>query len=50
MNALIKNIGPSGTKPNNYDLISLEGVNLKNSISKYHQITYFMSKIGKITK
>lgn len=46
---LIKIINPSGLKLIKNEEISLEHVNLKSKISKYHQATYFMSKIGKTT-
>lgn len=48
MNTLIKIINPGEAKPINDENISSEDVNFKCKISKYHQATFFMSKIGKI--
>lgn len=50
MNALVKIINPAGVKLNKNESISLENENLKNKVSKYQHATFFMSKIGKITK
>lgn len=46
INALIKKVNPAGVKLNENKNFSLERVNLKNKISKYHQVTLFMSEIG----
>lgn len=47
MDKLIKVINPAGVKSNNNENISLKDVNFKCKLSKYHQVTFFMSKIGK---
>jgi hypothetical protein len=49
MKALMKVINPAGVKTHTNEIISLKNINLKCKISKYHQVTYFMSKIGNIT-
>lgn len=46
MNSLIKYINPTEVKLNANEEITFENVNFKNKISKYHQATFFMSKIG----
>lgn len=45
----MKIINPVGVKLNTNENISLKNVNLESKMSKYHQVTFFMSKIGKIT-
>lgn len=48
MNSLVKLINPTNIKLNENEKITFENVNFKNKISKYHQVTFFMSKIGEI--
>lgn len=48
MKALVKIINPAGLKLHKNESISLKNINLKCKISKYHQVTFFMSKIGKL--
>lgn len=47
---MVKIINPAGVKLNKNETISLETLNLKSKVSKYHHATFFMSKIGKVTK
>lgn len=46
MNSLVKSINPADVKLNENEKITFENVNFKNKISKYHQATFFMSKLG----
>jgi len=50
MKTLVKIINPTEVKSNKNESISLDNVNLKSKVSKYQHATFFMSKIGKITK